>query len=134
MKRLILSLALALMVPSYLSPAVQDPLDAWYVGYNHAYFQDRLPKTVIISHSLDNDYRMAETTPFTNNYYHIDFNPKYGYHPGNGTSITELRNLLHEMCHVQVFVENAYEFDDHGAHWQGCMHRLADMRAFDNLW
>jgi len=131
---LLVTLSLTLCLTSNLAPADLDPLDPWYRGYNETYFNNELPQTVIISHNLTDDTNMAITTPLTNGYYHIDFNPKFGYHTGKGTSITELRNLFHEMCHVEIFVEGTVEFDDHGPHWEGCMHRLAIQKALDNLW
>lgn len=132
MKILLLIAALVLLAPG-ISSGTPDPLDAWYRGYNEVYFNNELPN-VLIDHSLTDDRFMALTS-FSNGFYHIQFNPKFGYHPNpKGTSITELRNLLHESCHVEIFIQNAEQFDDHGSHWQSCMYRLAKLKAFENLW
>jgi hypothetical protein len=104
-------------------------LDAWYATYNHMYFQDRLPKTTVITRNLTDDRFMAQTF-YENNFYHIAINPRY-----NESRKTEKLNLLHESCHIEVFIDKEEdEFDDHGEHWQRCMHRLADEKAFENLW
>jgi hypothetical protein len=127
-----LTIAVLLIAPA-ISSGVPDPLDSWYRGYNQAYFNNGLPQ-VLISHDLTDDRFMALTS-FSKGYYRIQFNPKFGYHPNpRATSITELRNLLHESCHVEIFIQDAEQFEDHGSHWQACMHRLANMNAFEDLW
>ena len=133
--KLVLLLILAVMFSKTLAPAAMDPLDAWYRGYNEVYFQNELPNTVYVTHDLIDDHFMATTDRLSNGMYHIAFNVKYGYTPiPGGVSVTELRNLLHEMCHVQLFMENDNEFSDHGPHWQACMYKLARMRAFEGVW
>ena len=134
--KLVLLLILAVMFSKTLAPAAMDPLDAWYRGYNEVYFQNELPNTVYITHDLTDDRYMAVTDRLPLGVYHINFNVKYGYTPiPGGISVIELRNLLHESCHVQVFIEEKEdEFDDHGPKWQSCMHRLANMGAFNALW
>ncbi len=106
----------------------QHTLNQWYFAFNHQYFQDELPNDVIITRTLNDDRFMALT--FENSeHYHIAINPKY-----NISTKSERIDLLHEMCHVQMFIENDYQLDDHGSHWQACMHRLANQGAFENLW
>jgi predicted SprT family Zn-dependent metalloprotease len=103
-------------------------LDEWYASYNHAYFQDELPAKVIITRNLRDD-RFIALTEYSGGFYHIEFNKKYTV-----SDITERETLLHEMCHLRQFVEHDDEFDQHGRHWQACMHKLADEKAFENLW
>lgn len=105
---------------------VQDRLDPWYRGFNQKYFQDRLP-AAIITHDLKDDRYMA-ITEIVGQTYHIAFNPRYNQSP-----VQERENLLHEMCHVEVYTEGD-EFDAHGMKWQHCMHRLADEKALENVW
>ena len=133
--RLVLLLIVAAMFSTTLAPATPDKLDSWFRAYNRIYFQNELPSTVYITHDLTDDKYMAITDRLSNGSYHISFNVKYGYTPiPGGTSVDELRNLLHESCHVQLYVENDNEFNDHGPHWQACMHRLANQGAFEDLW
>jgi len=104
-------------------------LDVWYAAYNHEYFQDSLPKTTVITRNLADDRFMAQTF-YENGYYHIAINPRY-----NESGKTEKLNLLHESCHLYIFVTHEDdEYDDHGPKWQACMHRLADENAFEQLW
>lgn len=102
-------------------------LGAWYQGYNYKYFQDELP-AAIITRNLHDDRFMA-LTEYHDNYYHIEFNPKYNLSPRQ-----ERETLLHEMCHIEVLASNDTEFDDHGIKWQTCMKDLAKKGAFDDLW
>lgn len=115
-----------------LSPNVifsQDRhLDEWYASYNHTYFQDELPKTVVITRNLQDDRFMA-ITDYSDGYYHIGINPRF-----NLSTKTERINLLHEQCHILGFVEHDDEFDQHGPKWQQCMHNLANQGAFNDLW
>lgn len=108
--------------------AAPDNLDAWYAGFNHQYFQDELPKTVVITKTLDDDRFMALTF-YENGRYHIALNPRY-----NISTKVERMNILHESCHIRMFVEGEEEFDDHGPKWQSCMLELAEKGAFASLW
>lgn len=132
MKRLSLTLLLTLFMmlwlPSSLAPAPPDPLEVWYLGYNEVYFNGELPKTVIIDHNLHDDRYMA-VTDSSGEYYRITFNLKYDPSPKQGRE-----TLLHEQCHIQLAVEKETELDVHGKKWQSCMHRLANMGAFEDLW
>lgn len=103
-------------------------LDAWYRGYNHKYFQDELPFDTEITRTLNDDRFMAITF-YDNGRYHIEMNPKY-----NLSTKTERINLLHESCHIRIFIEHDEEFDDHGPHWQSCMHGLSAQGAFEDIW
>jgi hypothetical protein len=127
-KRILLTLCL-IILPVTISGQTRD-LDQWYAGYNHKYFQDELPKNTEITTTLNDDRFMALTL-FSHDHFHIDINLKY-----NISTKTQRINLLHESCHILVFVEHDDdpEFDDHGPHWQRCMHSLADQNAFNDLW
>lgn len=103
-------------------------LTQWYLGYNHTYFQDALPNDVVLTRDLNDDRFMAITF-YDTGQYHIQINPKY-----NISTKQERINLLHESCHVLLFIEQDTELDDHGPHWQACMMRLADAGAFKDLW
>jgi predicted SprT family Zn-dependent metalloprotease len=41
---------------------------------------------------------------------------------------------LHEMCHVDLFVTNEYELNQHGPKFQRCMLDKAVKHGFDDLW
>lgn len=120
-------LGLLLTLPTGISGQDRH-LDEWYASFNHSYFQDELPKMVVITRNLADDRFMA-ITDYDNGYFHIGINPKF-----NLSTKTERINLIHEMCHVQGFVEHDDEFDQHGMKWQACMHRVADQNGFNDLW
>lgn len=124
-KRLVFAVAL-LAVGVSVQP--DRHLDEWYASYNHAYFQDELPKDVLITRTL-NDPRFMALTLYSDGHYHIDINPKY-----NLSTKTERINLLHESCHIRQFIEDDEEFDQHGPHFQNCMLGLAKQGAFSDLW
>lgn len=103
-------------------------LDPWYQGYNQKYFNNQLPKTVVISYTL-NDNRFMALTDYSNGYFHITFNMKYA------ESDKQLHfTLLHEMCHIRLLSEQEVEFDMHGPKFQSCMLDLAKSGAFNDLW
>jgi predicted SprT family Zn-dependent metalloprotease len=120
------SLILLVLTAVPVHPEVN--LNAWYEGYNHAYFNDTLPATVVISHNLHDDRFMA-LTEYANGFYHIEFNPKYEPSPKQARE-----TLLHEQCHLEQLVSGEVEFEDHGPKWQACMHRLANQGALEDLW
>ena len=128
MRNLLLSILVAVLFAAPVAHTEQRDLDQWYRGYDHKYFQDELPQDVIISRTLADDRFMAITF-YDSGHYHIELNPKY-----NISTKSERINLLHESCHVEMFVEKEDEFDDHGPHWQACMHRLSNQGAFEDLW
>lgn len=114
-----------------------DKLNAWYNGYNEKYFQKELPEAgsvsppdVVITFNL-HDADKAGITIFgaQDGFIHMGLNPDFL----KGTKTLRL-TMLHEQCHIRMFVENAHEFDQHGPKWQACMHHLADEGAFEDLW
>lgn len=137
MKRIFLGI-LGLMLASAIFPAdVDTDLRAWYNSYNTVYFQKELPEAgnfsppdVIIDFHLHDPKKMGITVfGAADGYIHMGFNPDY-----IKSENTLKMVLLHEMCHVQMFVEEVHTLNDHGPEWQGCMHRLVNQGAFDNLW
>ena len=97
-----------------------------YRHMNDGYFDGDLPANVQIEYATDRNRPIGQTTYatpisiFVNSYY----------------DRSEREALLtedHEMCHVYVY-ETGGEAIDHGPRWVGCMHRLADEGAFDQLW
>ncbi len=123
----ILLAVLLLAYPTMISSQDRH-LDEWYTAYNHMYFQDELPKTVVITRNLQDDRFMA-ITDYSDGLYHIGINPRY-----NLSTKTERINLLHEQCHILGFVEHDDEFDQHGPKWQACMLRIAKSGGFNDLW
>lgn len=126
-------LTLCLLITSlFLAPEIRsdapDWLEPWYQGYNVLYFNQSLPTDVVITHELEDDHFMGISYRAGGRYW-IEMNLKYEPSPKQSKLI-----LLHEMCHVDLWVEGEDEPDDHGPKWQHCMHGLANMRAFESLW
>jgi len=113
-----------------IGPQLNPPinLDAWYAGYNEKYWGGELPNDVVITRNLHDDRFMAITVP-TGRSYEIDLNMKYLPSPKE-----EKETLLHETCHIQIFVEDTPEINDHGPKWQACMHRITKEGAMEDLW
>lgn len=105
-------------------------LQEWYDGYNEAYFLNALPRATAVfgdpgTGSMGVTFQGEDEKGHVGIYIVVSqfWNP----------SPKEVRiTLLHEMCHVELI--HAPLFDDHGAEWEACMHRLADKGAFDGLW
>jgi len=129
MRRVILTLLLILLCTSSLAPAIPDPLEVWYQGYNVALFDHELPDKIVIDHELHDDRFMAVTDMYADGTFRISFNSKFEPSPKQGRE-----TLLHEQCHIQLIVEGETELDVHGKKWQSCMHRLANKGAFEDLW
>ena len=124
-------LLLFLTVMLFAKPIRSDDrhLDTWYATYNHEYFQDELPKNVVITRNLTDDSFSAFTF-YTDNWFHIAINPRLNIDPG-----AEKMTLLHESCHIYIAVTHEdNEPNNHGPKWQACMHRLANENAFESLW
>jgi predicted SprT family Zn-dependent metalloprotease len=108
----------------------RDRLNPWYNGYNEKYFNNELPKDVLITHDLHDDRFVADTEQYKTGFYHIAFNPKF-----NLSGREELLTLLHESCHIRLMSSGqGDELDQHGARWQDCMLTLAKQGAFADLW
>jgi len=108
----------------------RDRLNPWYDGYNEKYFNNELPKNVLISHNLHDDRFSALTEQYESGFYHIEFNEKF-----NLSRREELFTLLHESCHIRnMSSSQGDEFDQHGVRWQQCMLSLANRGAFSDLW
>lgn len=127
-KRLVLTITLLAAGVSAQPGQPDRHLDEWYASYNHAYFQDELPKNTLITYDIHDDRFMA-LTAYEGSQYHISFNMKYNFSNKMGRL-----NLLHELCHVRQMVEGDEEFDQHGPHFQSCMLGLAKQGAFTDLW
>lgn len=123
-------LIFVLLVAASVSANTAEPenLYAWYASYNHSYFNDELPSTVIITRNLK-DPRFMALTEYADGYYHIEFNTKY-----SPSSKQERITLLHEQCHIRLAIEGIGDFGDHGIAWQHCMHDLSKQGAFELLW
>lgn len=122
-------LVLALLPYSVSSGKIQ-PLEQWYQYYNQALFNHELPDNIQIDHQLRDPGLMAVTEcELTSKVCRINMNPDYEM----SDKVARL-NLLHESCHVKLFVEQEYEFNDHGQKWQGCMHMIANKNGFEDLW
>lgn len=112
-------------------------LNAWYDGYNQMYFQKELPEAgsfsppdVIIDFHLDDPDKMGLTV-----FGEQDGFIRMGLNPTYIKSTKTLRlTMLHEMCHIRLFVEDIHSMNDHGPQWQSCMLDLAKAGAFADLW
>ena len=122
-------LALLLLLSAASVSADPENLYAWYSFYNHAYFQEELPATVVITRNLKDDRFMALTEYTADGYYHIEFNPKYSPSPKQ-----ERMTLLHEQCHIRLDIEKQGDFGDHGVEFQHCMHDVSKQGALEALW
>jgi len=87
-------------------------LRSWYAEYNEQYFQNKLPKNVVIDLNLRTG-NMASTSFPKFEKYHISFDPHYVASQRAGR-IT----LLHEMCHIKTWGEIE---EVHGPRWRACM-------------
>ena len=106
--------------------AVDGPVDlkTWFNSYNEEYFLGALPQNTIVSYGNIDDMGI---TFRENDVFHIVIDLKTN-RAGRVAMFTE----LHEMCHESQW--NLHEAEVHGPKFQSCMHRLADLGAFDNLW
>jgi hypothetical protein len=130
MLKRILLIGMILFSAGAASSLDRDRMSSWYNGYNEKYFNNELPKDVLITHDLHDDRFSALTEQYKSGMYHIQFNLKF-----NQSGREELFTLLHESCHIrQMSSKEGDEFDQHGPRWESCMHELANKGAFDELW
>ena len=115
---------------SSVSSGKIQPLNVWYQGYNESLFNHELPDKIQIDHQLRDPKLMAITEcELTSRICRINMNPDFEI----STKVQRM-TLIHEMCHIELFVSGEYEFDDHGFKWQGCMHQIANKNGFEDLW
>lgn len=108
-------------------PGSPHNLDKVYQEFNTEYFQDSLPKNVIVDFS-ETDGNMATTNKLADGKFRISFNKKY---------ITAQRIareiMLHEQCHIKAWgnlTEEDWETESHGKKWRTCMLNLDIEGAF----
>jgi hypothetical protein len=100
-----------------------------YAIYNDAYFQNRLPKIIVIDLLEPNDKFMASTMcDDIGVNCKMHFNLKYV----SADRIAKI-TLKHEMCHVKTWMRDM-DFlgvqNDHGPIWRSCMLQLDMQGAF----
>lgn len=107
----------------------QEDLQFMYGDFNEEFFANHLPKnTKIIFETPIPSGAKGETQKVGGNYI-IFIDSYYDRDMGAATD-----TLFHEMCHVEVPWEAADGLDGHGPQFQGCMHRLANEGAFEDIW
>ena len=95
--------------------------DGWFDG-------DLSQNTRIMYYNMGPDFAIGDMTSDGAGQFTIFINSYYDRNPREA-EFTE----FHEMCHEAIALRGN-EFEEHGPAWQGCMHRLANAGAFENLW
>jgi len=115
--------------PTPAQPALSaKQLQSWYSAYNETYFDNSLPKNVVIDYDQHDDQYMATTMKWQNGTFHINFNRNY-----TGGERVALYTLLHESCHIKTW-DSYNVFDgEHNKSWQDCMLRLDSHGAFRKI-
>lgn len=128
MKRALqIGLAFALLALAYgpvkrvVAPQCENP-KAWYDGFNETYFENRLPANTVVDYSNHDSSVLAVTTQ-DGDHFRIAFNRDYA-----ASAPVVHVFLLHEMCHVDTFDEEA----EHGPRWIACMRGLEAKGAIDD--
>ncbi len=107
----------------------QADMDTAYREFNEVYFNNELPKDVVIDWAESKD--MASTVRMADGRFHLAFNEKY-----NQASRAMRESMLHEQCHVRTWRSlsemTAEEIltNQHGRRWRTCMLQLDIQGAF----
>lgn len=106
-----------------------------YAAYNSEFFNDRLPKNVVIDYGEEDSKNMATTSRFSDGTFHIALNPQY---VGAQRVVDYL--LLHESCHVAVWDRLHKDNDhvlsweeEHGPVWRACMLKIDAVGGFRQI-
>ena len=112
-----------------------DRLRAQYASNNSEFFNDRLPKDVVIDYSESDGENMATTMKFSDGTFHIALNPEYA-----GAKRVAEYLLLHEACHVAVWdrlhKDNNQVLswqEEHGPVWRACMLKIDAVGGFRQI-
>lgn len=110
------------MAPCSTRSDLPKDLDKYYSQYNSEFFNDTLPRDVVIDWGEYNTDRLASTSKLSDGRFHIAFNEQY-------TSAGRVARLvlLHEQCHIATWSEQPLE---HGPRWRTCMLNLYQQGAF----
>jgi SprT-like family len=95
----------------------------WYQIYNTEFFDDKLPRNVVIDWDEHDPSRMAATSKLPDGRFHITFNQRYCL----ADRVAHMA-LLHEDCHIVTWAERVP--DVHGPAWRTCMLNLYQTGAF----
>lgn len=100
-----------------------ERLQRQYASNNAEFFNDRLPKDIVIDYGENSDEFMATTVRWSDGTFHIALNPRYA-----GAERVAEYLLLHESCHVAVWDEvhagsndKITQKKEHGPAWRACM-------------
>lgn len=103
-----------------------EQLKRWYEGVNEEYFANKLPKdTEVLWVDLSVHGDMAETLRHMDGSFLIEIDPVQ-----NPNKRVAALTAYHEICHIAA----VSEFNTHGPKFQACMLRLAEAKAFNDLW
>ncbi len=98
-------------------------LDKYYAQYNSEFFNDKLPRDVVIDWGEYGNDAMATTSKLPDGRFHIALNERYS----SAGRVARLI-LFHEACHVQTWGEQPANV--HGPRWRTCMLNLYQQGAF----
>jgi hypothetical protein len=109
----------------YTDAPICKDIQGCYDTYNKLYYDGKLPKADVAYGPCP--IRNVQACSYkVNGMITVRLIPKYNLAPD-----TAHFNLLHETCHIAHWDE---ELESHGPIFQKCMHRLADLNAFEGLW
>jgi hypothetical protein len=114
---------------SYSGKRYHINLQQTYGWYNSEYFDDTLPRDVVLDWSATGDDEMAHTTHSLGGRFNISFNDRY-------TEAERVANetMLHEQCHIKtwgnVVTPEEVMTGRHTRAWRACMLELDLKGAF----
>lgn len=100
-----------------------EQLQNQYAVDNDRFFDDKLPKKVVIDYGETNPQYMA-TTAFRENEFHISLNPTFAR-----AERVDKYLLLHEACHMDTWSEGV----EHGPDWRVCMLKIDAQGGFREI-
>ena len=103
-------------------PLTNGELQDIFKFYNRTYWDGRLPTVLVVWTGLENRYGETDMLPDGRYVIRLDATKN---REGNVARTT----ILHEMCHVRTWGEDA----QHGPRWRAELHRIMLEGAFDDI-
>lgn len=133
--KIIIIIFFAMLAVQLFGAQSDAALRANFEYFNEQWFDNKLPKDVLVHYSdLTVEKEMGVTDLYANGAYVIRIDRKT-----NPIQKTADFTLLHEMCHVKIGMSSDLTIgkqglDTHGPLFQSCMLDLAGRGAFKDLW